>query len=1847
MDALQQHHRFMRAPPPPPPPPQQQTPPMADPQLRPSPPQGTWYSSQFQYHTSQVLPPPPQQTPWVTHSDHHHIPSAYPLQPHQHAGPGYLSAHPHNNQYLPPPPRSHLPPPPPPSHLPHSYPNASQVPQSYPPSNQTWGNTSWAHHQGWEYSDSNIPHSNEQDWAAKAREWAAAKAAMENQHSQSQFPPSGRLEEHNNVYHDQYQPTVDPHYMEMQQSSLPAWSHQQFPVSGTNLHRSPVNHLQESTSFGSGQPSYVSDGHISYTTRDGALLSDSDPVFSHQGSAPTGSSIYQQEVPSSYSSVQGKEETAEQIEQVYQQSPLPKSSAHEGQHRLQPILPAIGRSSSAEHPNFTYENEITDATADPSDLPLDFAPRFTRENDQHPQAGYTHPDPAGHLGSVDPIAAVPSIHAWTLPAATGVAYPPVPSGAQFEPSFVAPSVTGHSAPIFGRIPGPSFRPPISTVGTPFGLGAGAAVHPTRAFPGDANGVLNVSERPKKASVPNWLREEIIKKAVIPSSVQEHPEEDSFQSVGDESVDRSYKKGDQADNRSVDSSRSTEDEDDDEDDVEAARTAAINQEIKRVLTEVLLKVTDELFDEIATKVLSEDDLSVEVDHGYSPQNHKVLASSPVVPSLKASAKGLVPVKTKVAEADDVSGKSISSSPADVLGLASYASDDDDDDENRGSIVPYSKQTDSRLQLTNGKFADDVPDSVKNGSSKIEGPIEGRANVESDKNGTRRHGAIENGLGEGLDHENDETSALRVVGEDKINADAEKMVHSDAFESKNAVGEGETIKPELLPGNTKFKKSVPDDSNGGETRKKSDKNGHDGGSVGKDFGKEGETNKTRTHERHPDYANSKRRDERHARKEKADDRSALKERVEDRGAKSDKKTKESDLRKSSSHVDSKDDRKETEKTKRPSGKEDNNRKRERARDERGDRSRLKSERDSGRHKKQRSSSVSSRGRNSKDNSAGARCSDSSDEVSEGSGQRKMHTKRRSLSPSPTRSRRRQVSRSPHSKHSQRRHSPYSSLEITRYAAKQSSFRLYCKSFEAYTCIITVNTSGEEHKSSGYMMEICFVETSFSFYCRGKRSRSNSPVRRRRVSTLNENCQHGLQFLPAHCDCLRRLVALRLLMLYFSFFWNLAFASTMKASSLRYNKAFQVGLWLVWLSGFLLIALSLFAIQRLPSLRDQITKPKLYRKGLRDVTGPSITIFSAPSPFIGGVGARQVLAVRSWLALSPHVTVVLFGRDPFLVSLAATLGSRASVEPNIDFTFLGTPFFHSMLSRSMVSTSNISVLIDPEIVLLPDFISTLNYAYKLDHDWLLVAASPNVSHFMFQLEEAGRHWLKDGERIKLQKLQEFLAEKREWSCGGRMLMAWNAGEQPLHAGVLPPFLYGKGLHYQWVINEALSSDFRFVFDASEAISSFYPADLENWPNKFPRGFNVADIQDRSWEISVNSYLGRRYGSLYFHGANISKNLVKVVKCDRHYIYFDTVENAVYSFGEHSSLSVLKGRISRSRREKKCIESLKCVDCSKPPHRITDCSFMELFKLSTPLFLPFSLESLLSIIADKDKTVVLAVAGNSYRDMLMSWVCRLRQLLITNFVVCALDQETYQFSILQGLPVFNDPLAPINISFNDCHFGTKCFQRVSKAKSRLVLQILKLGYSVLLSDVDVYWFKNPLPFVRSFGPAVLVAQSDEFNETGPINLPRRLNSGFYFAHSDSMTIAAMEKVVKHASTSVLSEQPSFYDVLCGEGGSNRIGDDRCLEPETNLTVHFLDRNFFPNGAYHGLWRKKNVKASCMKKGCVTLHNNWISGRIKKLERQVQSGLWEYDSSTRMCLHGWDRSQTKSRRRKKPKGSL
>ena len=109
--------------------------------------------------------------------------------------------------------------------------------------------------------------------------------------------------------------------------------------------------------------------------------------------------------------------------------------------------------------------------------------------------------------------------------------------------------------------------------------------------------------------------------------------------------------------------------------------------------------------------------------------------------------------------------------------------------------------------------------------------------------------------------------------------------------------------------------------------------------------------------------------------------------------------------------------------------------------------------------------------------------------------------------------------------------------------------------------------------------------------------------------------------------------------------------------------MALWSVWLYGILFIAFSMYATQRLPFFLNESQTPSFIT--LSDTGNPRIIIFSAPVPFAGSVGARQALAIRSWLALSPQVAVLLFTQDPSAVSFASAFDSRVLVDSSIDFT------------------------------------------------------------------------------------------------------------------------------------------------------------------------------------------------------------------------------------------------------------------------------------------------------------------------------------------------------------------------------------------------------------------------------------------------------------------------------------------------------------------------------------------------------------------------------------------------------
>lgn len=293
-------------------------------------------------------------------------------------------------------------------------------------------------------------------------------------------------------------------------------------------------------------------------------------------------------------------------------------------------------------------------------------------------------------------------------------------------------------------------------------------------------------------------------------------------------------------------------------------------------------------------------------------------------------------------------------------------------------------------------------------------------------------------------------------------------------------------------------------------------------------------------------------------------------------------------------------------------------------------------------------------------------------------------------------------------------------------------------------------------------------------------------------------------------------------------------------------------------------------------------------------------------------------------------------------------------------------------------------------------------------------------------------------------------------------------------------------------------------------------------------------------------------------------------------------------------------------------------------------------PVFgLPFTLRDLLPLMA-RNNMVVLTGITHAYRDVLMNFVCNMRRLgIYDSLVIAAFDEEAYRFGFRMGLPVFYYQSQLGDARQLEAAYGSEGFKSLTKLKSQIALEILRLGYDVVWTDSDIVWFQNPLPLLAAM-PSDLVVQSNApWPDEQAANGPLRINSGFYRARATPVTIAAFDAIVAHARASHMSEQPSFYIVLCGgkEGVNVRGGSQCVFRPSSDvdgvagkeLVVEFLPRLQYPNGAVGQLWEAA-ADLPRTNPDVVILHNNWIRGLPAKARRLVEQGVWWYDRSREIC---------------------
>lgn len=191
-------------------------------------------------------------------------------------------------------------------------------------------------------------------------------------------------------------------------------------------------------------------------------------------------------------------------------------------------------------------------------------------------------------------------------------------------------------------------------------------------------------------------------------------------------------------------------------------------------------------------------------------------------------------------------------------------------------------------------------------------------------------------------------------------------------------------------------------------------------------------------------------------------------------------------------------------------------------------------------------------------------------------------------------------------------------------------------------------------------------------------------------------------------------------------------------------------------------------------------------------------------------------------------------------------------------------------------------------------------------------------------------------------------------------------------------------------------------------------------------------------------------------------------------------------------------------------------------------------------------------NRELIVALANLNVKEMLEVWFTNIKRVGIHNYLVVALDEDIAKFCGSNSVPVYKrDPDEGV-----DSIGRTGGNHAVSGLKFRILREFLQLGYSVLLSDVDIVYLQNPFDHLYRDSDVESMTDghdnrtaygfNDVFNEPG-MGWARYAhtmriwvyNSGFFYIRPTIPSIELLDRVAARLSRENAWDQAVFNEEL------------------------------------------------------------------------------------------------------------
>lgn len=234
------------------------------------------------------------------------------------------------------------------------------------------------------------------------------------------------------------------------------------------------------------------------------------------------------------------------------------------------------------------------------------------------------------------------------------------------------------------------------------------------------------------------------------------------------------------------------------------------------------------------------------------------------------------------------------------------------------------------------------------------------------------------------------------------------------------------------------------------------------------------------------------------------------------------------------------------------------------------------------------------------------------------------------------------------------------------------------------------------------------------------------------------------------------------------------------------------------------------------------------------------------------------------------------------------------------------------------------------------------------------------------------------------------------------------------------------------------------------------------------------------------------------------------------------------------------------------------------------------------------------EDQWYVLVTVSRGFQDMFENWLlyfCNLN--LSLPLIVIAEDNHSYdKYCKIQNIRLLRaiDPV----ITRDSMPYDSVEYKIIARKRPSHLLRVFRPEMKLILTDIDTVWLKDPTPYFKSSHDMWVALDRADI-----------LCAGF-IAMRYTPSVLSFLKAWENALKSPALNQPLFNKLI----------------KTSNVSLGILPGQSFPPGIiYFGL----NFVNTTWRENVVVVHNNWIIGHGKKVDRFRKAGLWTYSPSLQL----------------------